>query len=126
MFPSYVRVGELHEDLTRRFHEAVTEFLDAFPAKIDEYHNLLTKNQIWIKRTRGVGYLSKENTIALGLVGPIARSVGVPYDVRRTFPYLKYETFEFEVPTATDGDVYARYLVKMEGMRQSVRICRQA
>ena len=126
MFPSYIRIGGLREDLPRGFHEAVTEFLDAFPAKIDEYHKLLTKNQIWIKRTRGVGYLSKENTIALGLVGPIARSVGVPYDVRRTFPYLKYETFEFEVPTATDGDVYARYLVKMEEMRQSVRICRQA
>src|SRR5437016_1202145 len=80
MFPSYIRIGGLREDLPRGFHEAVTEFLDAFPAKIDEYHKLLTKNQIWIKRTRGVGYLSKENTIALGLVGPIARSVGVPYD----------------------------------------------
>ena len=126
MFPSYIRVGGLREDLPRGFHAAVKEFLDAFPAKIEEYNKLLTKNQIWKKRTQGVGYLSKEDTIALGLVGPMARAAGIPYDVRRTFPYLKYETFEFDVPTATEGDVYARYIVKMEEMRQSVRICKQA
>jgi len=126
MFPSYIRIGGLREDLPRGFHEAVTEFLDKFPGKLDEYEKLLTKNQVWTKRTVGVGYLSKEDTIAMGLVGPIARAVGVPYDVRKTFPYLKYETFDFIVPTHTDGDVYARYLVKMEEMRQSVSICRQA
>ena len=126
MFPSYIRVGGLREDLPRGFHAAVKEFLDAFPAKIEEYNKLLTKNQIWMKRTQGVGYLSKEDTMAMGLVGPMARAVGIPYDVRRTFPYLKYETFEFDVPTATDGDVFARYIVKMEEMRQSVRICQQA
>lgn len=126
MFPSYIRVGGLREDLPRGFHGAVKDFLDAFPAKIEEYNKLLTKNQIWKKRTQGVGYLSKEDTMALGLVGPMARAVGIPYDVRRTFPYLKYESFEFDVPTATEGDVYARYLVKMEEMRQSVRICNQA
>jgi NADH-quinone oxidoreductase subunit D len=126
MFPSYIRVGGLREDLPRGFHAAVKEFLDAFPAKIEEYNKLLTKNQIWMKRTQGVGYLSKEDTMAMGLVGPMARAVGIPYDVRRTFPYLKYDTFEFDVPTATEGDVFARYVVKMEEMRQSVRICTQA
>jgi NADH-quinone oxidoreductase subunit D len=126
MFPSYIRIGGLREDLPRGFHEAVTEFLDKFPGKLDEYEKLLTKNQVWTKRTVGVGYLSKEETIAMGLVGPIARAVGVPYDVRKVFPYLKYETFDFKVPTATDGDVFARYTVKMEEMRQSVKLCREA
>src|SRR6516165_5174929 len=119
MFPSYLRIGGLREDLPRGFH-------DAFPEKINEYDKLLTKNQIWVKRTKGVGRLSREDTMALGVVGPMARAVGIPYDVRKVFPYLKYETFEFDIPTQTDGDVYARYLVKMEEMRQSVRICRQA
>jgi NADH-quinone oxidoreductase subunit D len=126
LFPSYIRIGGLREDLPRGFHQAVREFLDKFPAKLDEYEKLLTKNQIWLKRTKGVGVLSREDTIAYGLVGPLARAVGVPYDVRKTFPYLRYDTFEFDVPTATEGDVYARYRVRMAEMRQSVRICRQA
>ena len=126
MFPSYLRIGGLREDLPRGFHQAVKEFLDAFPAKLDEYEKLLTKNQVWTKRTKGVGRLSREDTLAMGLVGPMARAVGIPYDVRKTFPYLKYDTFEFTVPGHTDGDVYARYLVKMEEMRQSVKICQQA
>jgi NADH-quinone oxidoreductase subunit D len=126
MFPSYIRVGGLREDLPRGFHEAVTAFLDLFPGRIDGYEKLLTKNDVWLRRTRGVGSLSREDTLAMGLVGPMARAVGIPYDVRRVFPYLKYETFDFVVPLQTDGDVYARYLVKIEEMRQSVKICRQA
>ena len=126
MFPSYIRIGGLREDLPRGFHEAVRDFLDKFPAKLDEYHKLLTKNHVWLGRTKGVGRLTREETMALGLVGPLARAVGIGYDVRKTFPYLKYDTFEFDVPTHTDGDVYARYLVKMEEMRQSVRLCNQA
>jgi NADH-quinone oxidoreductase subunit D len=126
MFPSYIRIGGLREDLPRDFPQAVQDFLDTFPAKIDEYDKLLTKNQVWIGRTKGVGCLSREDTMAWGLVGPMARAVGIPYDVRKTFPYLRYETFDFSVPTHTDGDVYARYLVRMEEMRQSVRICQQA
>jgi NADH-quinone oxidoreductase subunit D len=126
MFPSYLRIGGLREDLPRGFHEAVRAFLDMFPSKIDEYDKLLTKNQVWVKRTKGVGALSKADTLEWGLVGPMARAVGISYDVRKTFPYLKYETFDFDVPTQTAGDVYARYLVRLEEMRQSVRICRQA
>jgi NADH-quinone oxidoreductase subunit D len=126
MFPSYLRIGGLREDLPRGFHKAVKDFLDAFPAKLDDYERLLTKNQVWVKRTKGVGRLSREDTMAMGIVGPMARAVGIPYDVRKMFPYLKYETFDFRVPTQTDGDVYARYLVKVEEMRQSVKICKQA
>jgi NADH-quinone oxidoreductase subunit D len=126
MFPSYLRIGGLREDLPPNFHEAVTAFLDRFPSKLTEYEDLLTKNQIWLKRTRGVGALTKEETIAYSLVGPLARAVGVAYDVRRAFPYSGYETYEFDVPTRTNGDVYDRYLVRIEEMRQSVRIAKQA
>jgi NADH-quinone oxidoreductase subunit D len=126
MFPSYIRVGGLREDLPFGFHDAVTAFLDTFPAKIDEYEGLLTKNEIWIKRTRNVGVLTREDHIQYGLVGPMARAIGVPYDVRRAFPYLGYETYEFKVPTETHGDVYDRYLVRVAEMRESVKIARQA
>jgi NADH-quinone oxidoreductase subunit D len=126
MFPSYMRVGGLREDLPRGFHEAVKAFLDRFPAKLDEYEDLLTKNEIYLKRTRGVGRISGEDALAYGLVGPIARASGIAYDVRRAFPYLGYDTFDFAVPTRTDGDVYARYQVRVAEMRESVKICWQA
>src|SRR5436190_14405721 len=101
MFPSYIRVGGLREDLPAGFHDAVTAFLDFFPAKIDEYEDLLTKNEIWLKRTQNVGVISQEDHIQYGLVGPMARAIGVGYDVRRTFPYLGYETYDFKIPTQT-------------------------
>jgi NADH-quinone oxidoreductase subunit D len=126
MFPSYIRIGGLREDLPPGFHDAVGAFLERFPSKLTEYEDLLTKNQIWVKRTRGVGVISREDTIAYSLVGPLARAVGVAYDVRRTFPYLGYETYDFDVPLRTSGDVYDRYLVRIEEMRQSVRIGKQA
>jgi len=126
MFPSYIRVGGLREDLPFGFHDAVTAFLDGFPARVDEYEGLLTKNEIWLKRTQGVGRLSAEDHIQYGLVGPMARAIGIPYDVRKTFPYLGYETYDFKVPTATQGDVYDRYLVRIAEMRESVKIARQA
>jgi NADH-quinone oxidoreductase subunit D len=126
MFPSYLRIGGLREDLPGGFHETVKAFLDRFPGRLNEFEDLLTKNQIWLKRTKGVGVLTKQDTMDYGLAGPIARAAGVAYDVRRTFPYLGYESYEFDVPTGTAGDVYDRYLVRMEEMRQSVRIARQA
>jgi NADH-quinone oxidoreductase subunit D len=126
MFPSYMRVGGLREDLPRGFHDAVRSFLDRFGPKLDEYEDLLTKNEIYRRRTQGVGRISGENAVAFGLVGPIARAAGVAYDVRKVFPYLDYETFDFVVPTRTEGDVYARYLVRMAEMRESIKICRQA
>ncbi|MGE3844829.1 MAG: NADH dehydrogenase (quinone) subunit D [Vicinamibacterales bacterium] len=126
MFPSYQRIGGLREDLPRGYHDAVRRFLDAFPAKIDEYERLLTKNVIFRHRTKNIGYMSKEDTIAFGLLGPLARAVGVDYDVRKAFPYLNYDKVQFDVPTRTEGDVYARYQVRLAEMRESVRICQQA
>jgi len=126
MFPSYMRVGGLREDLPRGFHDAVRAFLDRFLPKLDEYEALLTKNSIYLQRTRGVGVISKERAAAYSLVGPIARASGLDYDVRKYFPYLGYDTYDFAVPTQTAGDVYARYLVRVAEMRESVKICRQA
>ena len=126
MFPSYMRVGGLREDLPTGFHDAVTVFLERLPGKLDEYEALLTKNQIWLQRTRGVGTISAEDAVAWSLVGPIARGSGVSYDVRKVFPYGGYETFTFDVPTGSAGDVYDRYLVHLAEMRQSLDICRQA
>jgi NADH-quinone oxidoreductase subunit D len=126
MFPSFIRVGGLREDLPFGFHEAVTDFLDKFPARVDEYEKLLTKNQIWMKRTQGVGIISQQDHIQYGLVGPMARAIGVNYDVRKVFPYCGYETYDFRVPTETRGDVYDRYLVRIAEMRESVKISRQA
>ena len=125
MFPSYMRVGGLREDLPRGFHGAVRALLDRLPGKLDEYEDLLTRNEIYLKRTRGVGVISKADAVAWGLVGPIGRAAGVAYDVRRAFPYLGYETLDFVVPLRTDGDVYARYLVRVAEMRESIKICRQ-
>jgi NADH-quinone oxidoreductase subunit D len=126
MFPSYIRIGGLREDLPSGFHQAVKAFLDKFPEKLNEYEDLLTKNQIWLKRTRGVGILTRDETVAYGLVGPMARAAGIPYDVRRIFPYLGYETYDFDIPLGADGDVYDRYLVRVEEMRQSTRLAQQA
>jgi NADH-quinone oxidoreductase subunit D len=125
-FPSYIRVGGLREDLPRGFHESVNAFLERFPAKIAEFEGLLTKNDIFRRRTEGVGVITAEDAMQWGLVGPIARAAGLDYDVRKYFPYLGYESYDFAVPTATEGDVYARYRVRMEELRQSVKICKQA
>ena len=126
LFPSYIRIGGLREDLPRGFHDAVNAFLDLFPAKLDEYEDLLTKNEIFLSRTRGVGVVSHEDAVAWGLVGPIARASGSSYDVRRAFPYLTYPAYDFAVPSATEGDVFARYRVRIQEMRESLKICRQA
>jgi NADH-quinone oxidoreductase subunit D len=125
-FPSYIRVGGLREDIPRGFKEAVAEFLDRFPGKLDEYETLITKNPIWLDRTRGVGVITLEDCYAWGLYGPIARAAGGDYDVRRAFPYTGYETYDFDVIGASNGDVYDRYLVRMAEMRESTKICRQA
>src|ERR1700704_1150362 len=126
MFPSYMRVGGLREDLPRGFHDAVRAVLDRLPGKVDEYEDLLTRNEIYLKRTQEVGVISKDDAVAYSLVGPIARAAGVDYDVRKYFPYLGYETYDFKVPTQTRGDVYARYQVRIAEMRESVTLCRQA
>ena len=126
MFPSYMRIGGLREDLPRGFHEAVGAFLERLPPKLDEYEDLLSQNEIYLKRTTGVGVISRDQAVAYGLAGPIARASGVDYDVRKWFPYLGYDTFDFRVPVRTAGDVYARYQVRIAEMRESASLCRQA
>ena len=125
MFPSYLRVGGLREDLPRGFHGAVTSFLDRLPGKLDEYEDLLTKNAIFLKRTKGVGVMSRDDAVRYSLSGPIGRAAGWSYDVRKAFPYGGYDTVQFDVATGTHGDVYDRYLVRVAEMRQSIGICRQ-
>jgi NADH-quinone oxidoreductase subunit D len=125
-FPSYIRIGGLREDLPRGFHEAVNAFLERFPAKIDEFEGLLTKNDIFLRRTEGLGVFTAEDAFAWGLVGPISRAAGSDYDVRKYFPYIGYETYDFNVPTASEGDVFARYRVRIAEMRESVKIAKQA
>ena len=125
LFPSYMRVGGLREDLPRGYLEAVKEFLDRLVGKMAEYEDLLTKNEMYIERTRGVGVVSKEDAVRYSLVGPIARAAGVGYDVRKAFPYNGYDTLDFTVPTQTGGDVYSRYLVRVAEIRQSISLCQQ-
>ncbi len=126
MMTSYFRVGGLALDIPLGFMERVKHFLDRFPRRVDEYEDLLTSNPIWVERTKGVGYLAPEDAIALGASGPTLRASGVDIDLRRDMPYSSYEKFQFEVPTSTDGDVYARYLCRVREMRESVKIARQA
>jgi NADH-quinone oxidoreductase subunit D len=123
---SYTRVGGVARDVERGWLEKLREFVDAMPGRIDEYESLLTRNAIWLKRTRGVGVLRASDAIAYGVTGPSLRASGVEYDVRKARPYSGYERYDFEVPVGTEGDIYDRYLVRIEEMRQSVRILDQA
>jgi NADH-quinone oxidoreductase subunit D len=125
LFPSYMRVGGLREDLPRGFLDAVAQFLDRLVGKMVEYEDLLTQNEIYIERTRGVGVISREDALRYSLVGPIARAAGVNYDVRKAFPYNGYDTLDFTVPVRAEGDVYARYLVRVAEIRESISICNQ-
>lgn len=119
------RIGGLQYDLYDGFEQDCLKFCDYFPPKIDEYEQLLTKNRIWINRTRGVGVLSAEDAVAYGVTGPVLRGSGVRWDIRKVQPYEAYNKVEFEVPTGTHGDTYDRYIVRIQEMRQSVRIVRQ-
>jgi len=123
--PSFFRVGGLAQDLPEGFEEKCREFTLSFPAHVDEYETLLTQNEIWMRRTRGVGSISAEEAINQGLSGPILRASNVNWDLRKAFPYSGYEKYEFFVPTGKRGDVYDRYLVRLMEMRQSNEIVRQ-
>jgi len=126
MMATYFRPGGLWRDVPVEFEDAVRHFLKAFPARIDEYDALLTKNPLFLERTRKIGVLSREDAIRWGVTGPIQRASGVAHDLRKAQPYSGYEQYDFIVPVQTDGDTYARYLVRMEEMRQSLRIVQQA
>ncbi|HLU26508.1 MAG TPA: NADH dehydrogenase (quinone) subunit D [Longimicrobiales bacterium] len=123
---SATRVGGMLADLPEGWTDKLREFLDTFPRTLDEVETLLTNNQIWIGRLKDVGAIGPEEAINAGLSGPNLRASGVPYDVRKDRPYYDYETYDFDVPVGEHGDAYDRYLVRMEEMRQSVRILRQA
>lgn len=126
MMTTFFRPGGLWRDVPVEFEAAVRHFLDYLPPRIDEYEALLTKNPLFMERTRGIGVLSKEDAIRWGITGPMLRASGLAHDLRKAAPYSGYDQYDFEIPTQTAGDTYARYLVRMEEMRQSVRICRQA
>jgi NADH-quinone oxidoreductase subunit D len=126
MMTSYFRIGGLALEPPLEFHDSVQALLNVLPEKIDEYENLLTGNPIFINRLKGVGYLSAADAIALGVTGPPLRASGVDWDLRRDMPYTSYEKFRFEVPTSQEGDVWARYVVRLKEMRESVKICQQA
>jgi NADH-quinone oxidoreductase subunit D len=126
MFTSYFRVGGLAMEAPIGWFDRVRKFINTFPEKVDEYEGLLTGNPIWQNRTKGVAKLTADEVIGLGGSGPILRASGVDWDLRRDMPYCGYENFQFKVPTHQDGDVWARYVVRVEEMRQSQKICVQA
>ena len=123
---SYTRVGGLFCDLPPGFLDGTRTFLAEFPPKVDEWEKLLTRNRIWMERTQDIGVINRADAIDFGFTGPNLRASGVEWDLRRAEPYCGYEQYEFEVPAGTTGDVYDRYLVRMEEMRQSAAIVRQA
>ncbi len=126
MMTTYIRPGGVWRDVPVEFEAAVRQFIEIFPKRIDQYESMLTKNPLFIERTRNIGYLSPQDALKWGVTGPPLRAAGVKHDLRKVRPYMGYEQYDFEVPTHTDSDTYARYLVRMEEMRQSLRIVQQA
>ncbi len=125
MHTRYFQTGGLAEDIPRGFFAECRAFVDDFNDSIEQYETLLTNQKIWLERTKGIGLLSADDAIALGQSGPVLRASGVDWDLRRDQPYLAYDQVEFDVPVFRNGDVYDRYLVHMEEMRQSLRIVDQ-
>jgi NADH-quinone oxidoreductase subunit D len=126
MMTTYFRPGGLWRDVPSGFEEAVRAFLKSFPDRIKQYETLLTRNPLFLERVNGLGILTKEDALRWAITGPMLRASGVQFDLRKAQPYCGYEQYEFDIPTHTAGDTYARYLVRMEEMRQSLRIIQQA
>jgi NADH-quinone oxidoreductase subunit D len=126
MMTSYFRIGGLALEPPLGFFDRVKKFIDRFPADIDEYEGLLTSNPIWLERTKGVAYISAEDCLALGGTGPTLRASGIDVDLRRDSPYSGYENFKFNVPVSKDGDVFARYMVRVLELRESQKMVVQA
>jgi len=126
MMTSYFRIGGIALEPPPNWLDHIRRVIDALPAHIDEYEGLLTNNRIWLGRTKGVGIISAEDAIAMGASGPMLRGSGVPYDIRKAFPYSSYEEFDFNIQTQTAGDCFARYQVRVAEIRESIKIVRQA
>ena len=126
MMTSYFRIGGIALEPPPNWLDHIRRVIDALPAHIDEYEGLLTNNRIWLGRTKGVGIISAEDAIAMGASGPMLRGSGVPYDIRKAFPYSSYEEFDFDIQTQTAGDCFARYQVRVAEIRESIKIVRQA
>ena len=122
---SFTRVGGMLHDVDEKWLGRLREFISEMPRRVDEYESLLTTNTIWVQRTQGVGAISRSDAISFGMTGPVLRAAGDEYDLRKARPYCGYENYDFEIPTGTHGDIYDRYLVRIEEMRQSVRILDQ-
>jgi NADH-quinone oxidoreductase subunit D len=120
------RIGGMPNDAYDGFEKDVIQFTDNFPKRIDEYETLLSENRIWLGRTVGVGVISAEAAVAIGLSGPALRGSGVAWDIRKSRPYAAYGDMDFDIPIGENGDTYDRYLVRLEEMRQSRRIIQQA
>jgi NADH-quinone oxidoreductase subunit D len=126
MMTSYIRIGGLALEPPRGWQQAVGKFIRAFPSKVDEYEELLNKNPIWTRRTKGVGFIALEDMLDLGVTGPMIRAAGVDWDIRKKEPYSSYDKFDFRVPVETSNDVWGRYRVRLQEMRESARIISQA
>lgn len=126
MMTTYIRPGGLWRDVPVEFEAAVRNIVKTFPKRIDEYEKLLTKNPIFLDRTLGIGLLTKETALQYGVTGPMLRASGVDWDLRKQRPYCGYEQYDFNVPVLTKGDTYARYLVRVQEMRESLKIVEQA
>jgi NADH-quinone oxidoreductase subunit D len=124
--PTYLRIGGVSKDLPEGIEEKIKAFVRAFPDHVKEYETLLTKNVIWVKRTKGVGIISAEDVKNWGVTGPTLRGSGVKWDVRKAFPYSSYEEFDFDIPIGSVGDVYDRYIVRLREMEWSNAIVEQA
>jgi NADH-quinone oxidoreductase subunit D len=126
MMTTYIRPGGLWRDVPAEFVETVREFTKGLPKRLDDYEAMLTKNALFLDRTVGIGIISQEDCIRYGITGPILRASGKAFDLRKIRPYSGYEKYDFDIPTQTAGDVYARYLVRVQEMRESLRIIEQA
>jgi NADH-quinone oxidoreductase subunit D len=126
MMTTFIRPGGLWRDTPAEFEDAVREFIKMFPARIKQYEDLLTQNPIFKERTIDIGVLSGEDALRWGITGPPLRASGVNHDLRKSMPYIGYEQYDFDVPVLPEGDTYARYIVRIEEMRQSLRIIEQA
>jgi NADH-quinone oxidoreductase subunit D len=126
MMTSYIRPGGLALEPPRGWEKAVGKFIRAFPSKVDQYEGLLDANPIWKRRTQGVGFISLEDMLDLGVTGPMIRGAGLEWDIRKSEPYSSYEKFDFKIPTRKENDVYARYQVRLSEMRESAKIVVQA